>query len=100
MFVERITAEAQATIPDAVLETLGLEPGDSIAFEIVDGRVSLHRAGDEDGRSVEQLAGLDLETLRTKIRNAIDDPRPSVPIAEAFARVRQRLEARWKADDA
>ena len=43
MIVERITAQAQAKIPDAVLEALGLAPGDAIAFDIVDGRVSLHR---------------------------------------------------------
>lgn len=41
MIVSRITTKAQTTIPQAVRTALGLGPGDSVAYEIVEGHVRL-----------------------------------------------------------
>ena len=46
MILSRVTAKAQTTIPRAVRRTLGLKPGDDIAYEIEGDRVVIRRAGD------------------------------------------------------
>lgn len=38
------------------------------------------------------------ELMRRKIQEALDDPRPSVPIDEAFRRVREHIAARKRGD--
>ncbi|MPZ17272.1 MAG: AbrB/MazE/SpoVT family DNA-binding domain-containing protein [Luteitalea sp.] len=42
-YASRLTRKAQVTIPRAVRETLGVAPGDYIAYELGEGRVSLRR---------------------------------------------------------
>jgi len=44
MITSRLTREAQTTIPESVRAALRLEAGDTLAYEIVDGRVILSRA--------------------------------------------------------
>jgi antitoxin PrlF len=44
MIVSKLTSKAQTTIPLPVRAALRLEPGDEIAYEIVDGRVILTKA--------------------------------------------------------
>ena len=104
MIVERITKEAQATIPDAVLEALGLAPGDAIAFDIVDGSVRLRRADglpnpiDEERASAETVLQSGTATLKALIDEALRDPRPSIPAARIFADLRALHEDRLKRD--
>jgi antitoxin PrlF len=43
MITSRLTSKAQTTIPQAVRTALGLRPGDSIAYQIEDGRAVLTR---------------------------------------------------------
>lgn len=43
MIVSKITAKAQTTIPRAVREALGVGAGDSVAYDIRDGVVTLRR---------------------------------------------------------
>ena len=43
MITSRLTSKAQTTIPQAVRTALGLLPGDSIAYQIEDGRAVLTR---------------------------------------------------------
>lgn len=104
MIVKRINADAQATIPPEILEELGLSAGDEVGFDIVGGRVVLTRPdggfADEQDDDLETLTGLDTATLKALVDKALNDPRPSVPIDEAFANVRRRLEERWAKDDA
>ena len=40
---------------------------------------------------VEAWDGLETEWLRQKVQEALDDPRPSVPAEEAFARIRDHI---------
>lgn len=44
MIVSRLTSKSQTTIPQSVRRALQLEPGDELAYEIVDGRVILTKA--------------------------------------------------------
>lgn len=44
MIVSKLTSKAQTTIPQPVRTALGLQPGDEILYEIVDGRVMLAKA--------------------------------------------------------
>lgn len=44
------------------------------------------RALDREDRALDEL-------MRAKIQEALDDPRPSVPADEAFARIRAHMEA-------
>lgn len=47
MIQGRITAKSQTTIPRAVRHALGIKPGDSVAYEIKDGTVTLTRLPSE-----------------------------------------------------
>jgi AbrB family looped-hinge helix DNA binding protein len=42
--VSKLTSKYQATIPQIVRETLNLNQGDTVAFDITDGVVQLRRA--------------------------------------------------------
>jgi antitoxin PrlF len=44
MIVSKLTSKAQTTIPQPVRAALNLQPGDEIAYEIVDGRVIVTKA--------------------------------------------------------
>ena len=94
MILKRIGPDAQAVIPEAVLEELGLSPGDEVGFDIIGGRVVLTRPdsgfGDEREEEVEELTGLDTATIRKLIDEALDDPSPSIPAEEVFARLEAR----------
>lgn len=57
MASSRITSKGQVTVPKAIRETLGVEPGDRIAFRVQD-----------DGRVVVEPETVDLRTLRGVLR--------------------------------
>jgi antitoxin PrlF len=57
MASSRITSKGQITVPKAIRETLGVEPGDRIAFRVQD-----------DGRVVVEPETVDLRTLRGVLR--------------------------------
>ena len=44
MIVSKLTSKAQTTIPRPIRAALGLQPGDELLYEIVDGRVFLTKA--------------------------------------------------------
>jgi antitoxin PrlF len=44
----RLTSESQTTVPDAVRDALGLQPGDALIYVIEDGQVRLKRLERED----------------------------------------------------
>lgn len=89
MIVARIDVDGAAVIPAEVLEGLGAKPGDQIGFEIIDGVVSVFRYPADD--EIDGDTGLSYGKLRTLIKEADDDPRPSIPIEEAFAQVRAHI---------
>ena len=41
VIVSKLTSKAQTTIPQPIRAVLGLQPGDELAYEIVDGRVMI-----------------------------------------------------------
>ena len=43
MIVSKLTSKAQTTIPQPIRTALGLQPGDELSYEIVDGRVMLDK---------------------------------------------------------
>ena len=43
MIVSKLTSKARTTIPQPIRAALGLQPGDELSYEIVDGRVMLDR---------------------------------------------------------
>ena len=44
----RLTSESQTTVPDAVRQALGLQPGDALIYVIEDGQVRLKKLDPED----------------------------------------------------
>jgi antitoxin PrlF len=48
--ISTVTAKGQTTVPKAVRQALGVEPGGRIAFRVTENGVTLHRVdeGDED----------------------------------------------------
>ena len=44
MITSKLTSKAQTTIPQPIRAALGLQPGDELLYEIVDGRVMLAKA--------------------------------------------------------
>lgn len=44
MIKSKVTSKFQATIPAEIRKKLGLQGGDTVAFEVVDGEVRLRRA--------------------------------------------------------
>lgn len=98
MIVTRIEADARALLPAEVLDALKIEPGDAVGFDISDGVVRIFRHPSDD--EIDADTGLTCGALRVLIKEAVDDPRPSIPAEQAFANVRRRMEERWAADDA
>ena len=43
MIVSKLTSKARTTIPQPIRAALGLQPGDEVSYEIVDGRVILDK---------------------------------------------------------
>ena len=43
MIVSKLTSKAQTTIPRPIRTALGLQPGDELSYEIVNGRVMLDK---------------------------------------------------------
>ena len=43
VIVSKLTSKAQTTIPQPIRTALGLQPGDELSYEIVDGRVMLDK---------------------------------------------------------
>ena len=43
VIVSKLTSRARTTIPQPIRAALGLQPGDELSYEIVDGRVMLDR---------------------------------------------------------
>ena len=41
VIISKLTSKAQTTIPQPIRAALGLQPGDELSYEIVDGRVML-----------------------------------------------------------
>ena len=44
MIVSKLTSKAQTTIPQPIRAALGLQPGDELLYEVLDGRVMLTKA--------------------------------------------------------
>jgi AbrB family looped-hinge helix DNA binding protein len=62
----RVTSKGQVTIPQAVRERLGIEPGCEVSFEIDDHGARLVRARTSDGREVvERMLGRGTAPLST-----------------------------------
>src|SRR6266699_515358 len=68
-----ITEKGQTTVPKAVRQALGVKQGDTIAFRVADGHVSVERVVDEheDAALAPFLTFLakDLETRRSAIKS-------------------------------
>ncbi len=47
MIVSKLTSKAQTTIPKPIRAALELQPGDELAYEIVDGRVILTKVQED-----------------------------------------------------
>lgn len=48
LIISKLTSKAQTTIPQSIRSALGLQPGDKLLYEIVDGQVILSKAGTGD----------------------------------------------------
>jgi AbrB family looped-hinge helix DNA binding protein len=79
MTSSRITSKGQITVPKAIRETLGVEPGDRIAFRV-----------QEDGRVVVEPETVDLRSLR----GALKPRRRGVSVEEMAAAVRNQAAKR------
>lgn len=55
-YAAKITSKGQVTIPKAVRETMGLEPGDYLVFEPEDDRIIVRRAALPPTEDFEALA--------------------------------------------
>ena len=44
MIISKLTSKAQTTIPLPIRSALGLQPGDELLYEIIDGQVILTKA--------------------------------------------------------
>lgn len=62
----------------------------SSASEVVEEALRLM---EEASSSDEDPPGLDVEWMRQKIQESLDDPRPCVPAEEVFARLRRKIAA-------
>lgn len=98
MIVTRMDADANIVMPAEVLERLGVGPGDQIAFEVIDGEVNVFRYPADD--EIDEDTHLIYGELRALIKEADDDPRPSIPIDEAFAQVHAHIQEVARRPDA
>ncbi len=55
--VSKVTKKYQATIPELVRKNLSLEAGDTIAFDLEDGRIFLRKAQAVDLAFIQSLEG-------------------------------------------
>ncbi len=74
----KVTSKGQITLPKAVRDALGLEPGDSVLFRVQDGHALLARTPNllELAGSVpvpESVRGLSWAQIRAKARQARAD---------------------------
>jgi AbrB family looped-hinge helix DNA binding protein len=79
MASSRITSKGQITVPKAIRETLGVEPGDRIAFRV-----------QEDGRVVVEPETVDLRSLR----GVLKPRRRGVSVEDMAAAVRNQAAKR------
>ena len=61
VIVSKLTSKSQTTIPQPIRAVLGLQPGDELAYEIVDGRVIITKGQrgtttDDPFRTFEEMA--------------------------------------------
>ena len=59
LIISKLTSKAQTTIPQPIRSALGLQPGDELRYEIIDGQVILAKArtgatADDPFRSFEE----------------------------------------------
>ncbi|MEX6504795.1 type II toxin-antitoxin system ParD family antitoxin [Jiella sp. M17.18] len=76
------------TLPDDLMREIAVavESGNvATADELVEQALTAYFEQDRERR---------LEGIRARVRRALDDPRPSVPSDEAFARIRRDLVSR------
>jgi len=98
MIVSRLGAKWQTIVPLSVREALGVGPGDSLAYRIEGEQVFVSRdEGNED--SGEDDIHSDAE-IQAAIDDVLNDPRPSIPAEEAFARVFAHIDAMRRERDA
>ena len=71
VIVSKLTSKAQTTIPRSIRSALGLQPGDEISYEIVDGRVTLDREQREPRRTTRSAPS------RNGARKPIPRPMPT-----------------------
>jgi AbrB family looped-hinge helix DNA binding protein len=56
--ISKLTTKSQATIPEKIRKLLGLHPGDSVAFEVIENhRVMIRKATPIDFEFAKALAG-------------------------------------------
>lgn len=79
MASSRMTSKGQITVPKAVRDALGVEPGDRLAFRIED-----------DGRVLVEPETVDLRTLR----GVLKPRRRGVRVEEMAAAVERQVSAR------
>lgn len=89
--ISTLTGKNQTTVPKAVRQALGLQPGDQIAYRVDrSGAVSLSRLGD-DAAAVDAF----LEFLSSDIKR---DPQMVKPVDEASVTRAQALTANIEVD--
>ena len=71
--VSKVTSKFQATIPAVVRRALGLKGGDSVVFEIENGKVTVRRATPLDKEYAMALEGTLSEWLSANDREAYRD---------------------------
>jgi antitoxin PrlF len=79
MGASRMTSKGQITVPKAVRDALGVEPGDRLAFRIED-----------DGRVLVEPETVDIRTLR----GVLKPRRRGVGVEEMAAAVERQVSAR------
>ena len=79
MASSRMTSKGQITVPKAIRDALGVEPGDRIAFRI-----------EEDGRVLVEPETLDLRTLR----GVLKPRRRGVTVEDMATAVERQVSAR------
>lgn len=57
MYLSRLSSKGQVTIPKEIRETIGLKPGDMIAYEVENGVVTLTRVESFDAAFHAALSG-------------------------------------------
>lgn len=90
MILSRVSARWQTTVPRSVREALGVGPGDALSYRIEGDQVFVSKADDEDEEGDEDIRS-DAE-VQAAIDEALNDPRPTIPAEEAFARAYARIE--------